>query len=364
MDRLLRLAPSRPLVALAALAVAVFSAAAWGASSGAPGRAQLTFTHLVRGRATDQESVWVAAADGSHAREITADGYGGALSPDGHWLTFDRESLRPAATYSVQLFLVDLATGKTRPLGATTGNERWAPTGARLAVSQPGGFFLIDAASAKRVKLLSAPVSSSDFTPDGRSIVLSRGSLVDRQTDRSDLFLLRLSDHALVRLTHDGHSRSPLVSRTGIAYVRFENSYGAPEVWQMHRDGSGQRLIARCCETKWYWTHAGTIHGFETVALSADGRDLLACQTWEGGCYPVAIDLPSGRQYKFPETAKVGTPQESTSALDLTRDGRTALVLVHPWDDEPGRRLLYAVPFAGGKPKLLAREVVDARWRR
>ena len=109
-------------------------------------------------------------------------------------------------------------------------------------------------------------------------------------------------------------------SRSGIAHVRFKQAYRAYEVWLMRRDGSGKRLVARCCETKWYTTHV-TIHGFATVALSADGNHLLACQPWEGGCYPVAIELPSGRRYAFPETRKLGTPEESASAVDLTRDG-------------------------------------------
>jgi Tol biopolymer transport system component len=328
----------------------------------APGQGALTFTRLVRGQQSDHESVWVAAADGSHTREVTANGFGGALSPDGRWLTFEREQAQPEPNFWL-LFLVDLVTGKTRPLGETTGDERWASVGARLTVSQPQGFFLIDAASRKRTRLVSEPVSSSDFTPDGRSIVLARGSLVDRGPGRSDLFLLRLSGHALVRLTHDGHSRSPLASRTGIAYVRFKNRYGAPEVWQMRKDGSSKRLVARCCESKWHRTHAGATLGFETVALSADGQRLLACQDSEPACYPVAIDLAGGRRYAFPETTKLGTRQESPTALDLTPDGRTALVLIRPFDDEPGPRLLYSLPYTGGKARLLARGAVFGRWR-
>jgi Tol biopolymer transport system component len=264
----------------------------------------------------------------------------------------------------MRLFLVDLTTGRTRPLGETSGNERWSPVGARLAVSERHGFFLIDAASGNRTRLLRSHVSSFDFTPDGSSIVLARSKgSVYLDFERSDLFLLGLSDHRLKRLTRDGHSRSPLVSRSGIAYVRFKPASDAYEVWLMGRDGRGQRLLARCCETKWYTTHV-SIHGFATVALSADGKHLLACQPWEGGCYPVAIALPDGRRFAFPETRKLGTPKESASAVDLTRDGRTALIVVNPWDDEPGPRLLYAVPFTGGKPTLLARGVADGRWRR
>src|SRR5712691_3051726 len=98
-------------LALVALTLAVASPAASGAPSSAPGRAALTFTRLVGGRASDQESVWVAAADGSHAREVNGDGYDSRLSPDGRWLTFEREQARPSSDF-VLLFLVDLATGK------------------------------------------------------------------------------------------------------------------------------------------------------------------------------------------------------------------------------------------------------------
>jgi hypothetical protein len=191
------------------------------------------------------------------------------------------------------------------------------------------------------------------------------GGIEGRSTvDASDLFLLRLSGHALVRLTRDRHSRSPLASPRGIVYVRFQNRYAAPEIWRMSGRGSGARLVARCCETQWYATHAGAARGLETVALSASGAHLLACQVYEGGCYPVGIDLPSGRRYTFPQTSKLETRQESASAVDLTHDGRAILVIVHPWDDEPGPRLLYAIPFGGGKPKLLARDVAFAGWRR
>ena len=49
--------------------------------------------------------------------------------------------------------------------------------------------------------------------------------------------------------------------------------------------------------------------------------------------------------------------------LDLTPDGRNALILIRPVNDGPGPWLLYAVPFAGGKATLLARDAVDGHWR-
>src|SRR5947209_18071953 len=110
----------RLFFSLAALALVVSTAAV----SGAPGRAGLTFTRLVAGRATDNESIWMAAADGSHARKVTAHGLDGALSPDGRWLTFVREGATAGPDFAL-LFLVDLTTGKIRPLGESNGDERW-----------------------------------------------------------------------------------------------------------------------------------------------------------------------------------------------------------------------------------------------
>ena len=350
----------RRLLTVMALALAISSATASGAPSGASSLAALTFTRHVGQR----ESVWVAAADGSHPREVTANGYGGSLSADGRWLTFECPQAQAGSSFAL-LFLVDLTTGETRPLGKTSGNERWAPIGGRIAVSQPGGLFMIDAASGRRTRLLALRVRSLDFAPDGKSIVLARGSgTAGTSQERSDIFLLRLSGHVLARLTNDGHSKSPIVSRTGIAYVRFRNAYytPAPEAWLMHRDGSGQRLLARCCESRAWRSHGDATQGYRTVAVSTDGKNLLVCGPSSIDCFPMAIDLRSGRRHFF--NLLPIPPQETSTALDLTADGRTALVVVGPVHDGPGRWRLYSVPFAGGKSTLVALDAVEGRWRR
>jgi hypothetical protein len=298
-------------------------------------RPALTFTQFQGRRvAYRHSSVWVAPADGSHARKIAAhDAYQGTLPHHGRWLTFERSS----NTAMSWLYVVDLTTGKTRRLGKTTGDERWAPAGARLAVSRHGGFFLIDPTTRTRKKLLAVRVDSFDFTPDGGSIVLAEDSGVPyASTERSDIFQLRLSDHTLTRLTRDGHSKRPLVSRKGIVYVRFNNNpYPRYETWQIARDGGRQRVVARCCESK-SDTYANSAYGFTTVGLSTDGTRLLACMPSEFACDPIAIDLPGGRQYAFPELGKLGTSQEISLALDLTPDGRTALTFIRPANDGPG----------------------------
>jgi hypothetical protein len=130
----------------------------------------------------------------------------------------------------------------------------------------------------------------------------------------------------------------------------------------MARDGSKQRVLARCCESA-SDTRANSPYGFTTVGLSSDGTRLLACMPWEFGCDPIAIDLRSGRRHAFPELRHLGTSQEASWTLDLTPDGRSALVLIRPVNDGPGPWLLYAVPLAGGKATLLARDALDGRSR-
>jgi hypothetical protein len=100
----------RRLLTLVALLLAVSTATVSCGSSGARGRAELTFTRF----AGQPESVWVAAADGSHAREITANGRASTLSPDGRWLTFERDETQPGSEF-MRLFLVDLTTGSRVP---------------------------------------------------------------------------------------------------------------------------------------------------------------------------------------------------------------------------------------------------------
>jgi len=264
--------------------------------------------------------------------------------------------------------LMDLVTGRTRGLGEIEeafGNERWSPVDAVLAVTEGHGFFLIDAASGKRTELLVRHVGAFDFTPDGRSVVLTLGSGIRfYPSERSDLFRLQLSGGALKRITHDGHSRSPLVSETGIAYVRFKNAFAAPEAWLMTSDGRKTRRLARCCESRAEVSHGDATRGYETVALSKDGTRLLTCEVSSVDCPPVVIDLTSGRHFVLPRLGPLIPPSQTASALDLSPDGRTVLVTVGPPHDEPGRWHLYAVPLSGGTPRLLAADAVDGRWSR
>ena len=52
-------------------------------------------------------------------------------------------------------------------------------------------------------------------------------------------------------------------------------------LWLMRADGSGSRFLARGAEGL---RNGFPVFGLTTIALSRDGRRLLACQSFEFGC--------------------------------------------------------------------------------
>jgi Tol biopolymer transport system component len=81
-------------------------------------------------------SMWIAAADGSEAREFPKDSTSGAgqtFSPDGKSLVYSR----PVAGVQ-QLYRLDLATHRSSELTTSPGdklNATWSPDGSRIAYS-------------------------------------------------------------------------------------------------------------------------------------------------------------------------------------------------------------------------------------
>jgi hypothetical protein len=341
----------RRLLVLVALLVAAPAAVA----APAPAPTDLVFTHY--NRADDgtggsaSESVWVAATDGSHAREVAAGASDGRLSADGRWLIYEE----PRDRFPATLVLRNLVTGGRRPLG--TGAVRWAPSGSHFALAQGQKLDLVEATSGRRTRLLDARFSSFSFTPDGKSIVVALWNGRWRTRMRSDIFRLRIADRHLVQLTFDGHSEGPVASRAGIAFVRFLREDPAQEAWMMRGDGGHQRLISRCCLHRDDQALAGQPLGYQVMDVSTRGDHLVLCQVTSEGCNSLAVDLQTGRS-RFLLDYVAGV------AVDLSADGRSVLLSEGPFHDAPGHFRLYTVPFAGGRRTLVKWNALDGRWRR
>jgi Tol biopolymer transport system component len=338
----------RSLVVLVALLIGVPAAVAVRA----PGPAALVFTRYDHADLHGSESVWVAAADGSRAREVAADAYDGQLSADGKWVIYRKLATGNAALGP--LVLRNLVTGARRRIGG--GTVQWAPSGSRFALARGQKLDLVDAASGKLSRLLNVRFSSYDFAPDGKSIVVALWNGRWRAT-RSDIFRLRIADRHLVQLTFDGHSEGPVASRAGIAFVRFLKAEPAQEVWVMRGDGGHQRLVVRCCLHRYAQVRAGQPLGYQVVDVSARGDHLVLCQVTSEGCNSFAVDLHKSRP-------RLLLDYSHGEAVDLSADGRSVLLLEGPFHDAPGHFRLYSVPFAGDRRTLVKWDAIEGGWRR
>ena len=337
---------------------ALVSLTAHGAARGlgAPGVPDLAFTRVDR----HGYAVWVARADGSSARKVVAGAYGGSLSADGRWLAFVRAGAKPRAGL-LPVYVTRLGTSKVRRIGYGSG-ERWSPTEARLAVTDHGGVFLADPATEGRRRVVRGRhVWQIGFSPDGRALAYAKWNGRVAGAYRSDVFAVGLADGTATRLTRDGHSESPLWGPRWIVYRKFRWEGGLrPQgrLWIMRRDGSGKRMLARGSEGL---RRGFPVFGLEPLALSNDGRRLLACQAFEFGCPRVTVTIPGGARYGFPRLARIER-ERSASAQDLSSDGTQVLVDVgSPHDNR--HHAIYAIPFAGGTPRLVARDALEASWR-
>jgi WD40-like Beta Propeller Repeat len=343
--------------ALVASALLIVASTCGGAGvAGTDSRAELTFTR-VNGQ---RYSVWVANADGSAARKIVSRAYGGALSADGRWLAFSRPQDAPNSA-RVPLYVVGLSGGKPSQIGEVRSWE-WSPRRAELAIVDAAGLVRVDPALGTRRLLVSGrDLLHISFSPDGRAVAYAQSNGRVGKAYRNDIFTVRISDGVTTRLTRDGHSTHPLWGPDWIVYQRLRWAGGiAPlgRLWLMRPDGSGKRFFVRGAEG----LRSGfPVFGLDPLALSEDGRHLLACQTFEFGCPRVTLTVPGGKRYGFPKLRPLEQAR-GASALDLSPDGTRVLVDVgSPHDDR--HHAVYEIPFAGGRLRLIAADAIAADWR-
>jgi Tol biopolymer transport system component len=346
--------------ALVALEVLVAAEVA-GSSSGTATtvRAGLAFTRFA---GPTRSSVWVADADGSHARRLAADAYGGILSPDGRRVAYfaaERGKWWPRSARPV-LHVRSVAGGKPRRIGRVFGI--WSPDGTRLAVSDGKALYLADPESGRRRRLASAHVYQGGigFSPRGDRLAFAGTNGKVGRAYRSDVFVVRLSDLEVVQLTHDGHGDAPVWGRGWIVYrsFHFAGDWSIGRLRLMRPDGSGERSFARGDERV-----SRAMRGLDPLELSADGTRLLACAAAEFGCAPVAFTVPGGERYDLGARLRrtVVRVHELATAADLAPSGRDVLVDVGPFDGDDGHRA-YAIPFRGGEPRLLTRDATSPSW--
>jgi Tol biopolymer transport system component len=291
-------------------------------------------------------SIWVANADGSRRVRLTT-GAQPALSPDGRWIAFLQQ--RRA---SVRLDLIPAGGGPVQRLGVLAGAHAvisgltWAPNSRLLAVYEydrgTGDLAVVDARTGDRTVFersghLEGPEDPS-FSPASSEVAYDTAS-----PSGGDIFVYDLRTRQTRQLTHDRRATDPVWGPSWIAYAEPGRR---GDVWLMRSSGADKHRLTHTNADIWpaYW--------------STDGKHLLAANPAEHNGRLWAVDALSGRAHDL--TGWIGDlfPQ------GLSRDGSTILAAIGCGGRLSPLGILETLPFAGGKPTVIAKGPCRGSWNR
>ncbi len=191
-------------------------------------------THIAFDSDRDGErAVYVANADGSHARQVSGKGYAAvpSWSPDGRSLVFVRAE--PAHPRAWNLWQLTLASGQLRrltsyPYGQPWGGS-WFPDGQRIAYSHEDRIIVLDIGrgthrvyrSPQPGRLLRTPAVS----PDGRRILF--------QVYRDGVWLLDVASGSMRKVLDDRSAEEFSWSPDGRRVAYHSRRSGQWGVWTM-----------------------------------------------------------------------------------------------------------------------------------
>ncbi len=331
----------------------VLIAAAAAASCGAdrsqpPGGRFLIYTRHLN---SSKQAVWIARVDGTHPRLLVRQGIFGALSPDGRWVAYNRclASRQRCQTGNAPfaLFLIATSGGKPRLLARSTSYPSWSPRSDRIVALRKNTLVSLDLSGSLRVLEKSPAIAGWSFSPDGAWLVYAKAR--QRTKCASDLFIVRAGGGKERQLTH-GRDIFPVWGRHWIAFSRYpENCAYARRIWQIDSDGSRAKPVT---DRPPSGSHSqGAYYGFDPIEWTPDERTLLAGLATEWGAEAIRVNIATGVFRKL-----------SGYALDLSRDGRVALV---DSGGSEGPQAIAAVTLADGRRRVLAHgDVAFPSWNR
>ena len=187
--------------------------------------------------------VWVAAANGGGARQLTPRGYYAPdWSPDGRLIAF------VGASYSRPgVWTMSPSGGEMRRLTGSRldGYPVWSHDGRRLVFMRGGAVWVMNADGRRQWRLVSVKGSEETgelrWSPDDQVVAFTR-----KQGDR-DVFVVSASGGQLRNLTANSRlgDSCPSWSPDGRTIAFSSNRSGRDEIYLMNRDGGSLRRLGR-----------------------------------------------------------------------------------------------------------------------
>jgi Tol biopolymer transport system component len=329
------------------------------------GQPEAVSRHLVYQKVTGEAGVWIADPDGSNARLLVAGGTCPAISPDGKLVAYDGGCDQSGSCKGA--YVIATSGGEPRQISKPIVDISWSPDSKRLVATDPGiedapdaTLLNIDVASGKAVTLGYGDPYGASFSRDGKQIVFAVAKKPSRDgfiSEKIDLFVTGADGGEAKQITDDGQSGWPVWGPKSIAFAKLipTPERGRDELWQIQPDGSGRRAIIAPLPKRFLGFGD---EGLVPVDWSQDGSELLAGWIKEWGDIPIAVDPKTGDARQLVE-------DQASEPAALSRAGDLVLAFVVDNDgSHPERNTVLIVPYAGGKPQVVARGAAVASWNR
>jgi len=348
---------TRRLIAGLALLVALFVAPATS-------QATLVFT-----RNPLNPTVFAAGDNGSAARRIGL-GSNPRVSPDGRTIVFYRSG---KGNQPSELMIAPATGGAPKRLASGWQDPfvfAWSPDSTRIAVllgPEVGKQRLvtIDVATGVQSTIAGGYFSGASFSPQGSEQLVYAKAASASFPSRSDIYRIDLLPPGAMsvaavsphRLTTDHRSSSPLWGPSNrIVFVKHlgekSRKYGPKnDLFLMNPKGD---KVKRLTHTK----VDPLLSGLSPTEWSANGNRLLTEFGGQDTTYAVTVNPKTGAERALTREREVGFVGTA-----LSSDGKFVLGSLGGFEPGPGRKVV-SIPYAGGKPRVLADNASEPDWSR
>jgi dipeptidyl aminopeptidase/acylaminoacyl peptidase len=326
--------------------------AAGGASASDP--LGLTFSAGGNG---GQPTVWVAQADGSHARNV---GVGSVplLAPNGESVAFSPQGGSNALVIESPSGTVTGKFFNGRQVSAAS--LAWSPDSRYLAVQLAdtqhlnsvgrSGIAIVDTHTGTTVMVAHGIVYAASWSPTGDKLVYGLAKSV-KFTAPTNLYTCDANGGSVKQVTNNGDSLQPVWGKLGIAFDRSQSrgTQKAPlyQIYLLHNGHTTQI------------THVPVgplVFGLVPVAVSANGRRLIAEYGGTDTSNAYTVDLGTHA------THEVKVHGQTVTGWGISRDGKRLLIVFGGFEQSANHGKVESIPWGGGTPTVLEQHGNEPSW--
>jgi len=315
--------------------------------------------------ASGSPKVWIAAATGSDPK-LLGPGQQPLLSPNGQSVAValfgtvngpqehgPSIGIYPTSGAAIANYL-SLETATATPLA-------WSPDSRYLAVSfqsnalkniaAGSGLDVIDTQTGTVTTITHGAIYGASFARDGSDKLVFAMAHSLSETAPTNLYMSEADGAGLHRITSDGRSLLPVWGPKYIAYDRERMRALSPEyqIWLAMPAGVRVRKLTHIAV-------GSLVQGLVPLAFSADGSRLLAEFEGEDTSEAYAVNAVSGR------AREVAVHNQMAQGAGISSDGSTLLIDVGSFEQPPSSGRIEAIPFAGGRAKVLVAHGAQGSW--